>query len=208
MTATKAPDRIYLQCGCDEPDCHEPHDDVTWCEDRVHDHDVEYVRADRPSDDDLWDETLAERDAYSDALAEASLILGGPEWCAKLPPEEPPDSGDLTQDVPELCRQLSAQLQQAERELAQAREALRDVEPLMRKVVRIVEDWNLDVRQPFPHPLSRLAITARAALDAALALSQPGAEAVSPGKPDGPVAGDADACPLCGGDPPIPEGRG
>lgn len=39
----KFPDIIYLQC--DEDWC-EDHDGQTWCEDRVFEHDVEYLRAD------------------------------------------------------------------------------------------------------------------------------------------------------------------
>jgi len=44
-----APQRIWLQV-CDDADCVEPfgaHDGVTWCQDKIHDTDIEYVRAER-----------------------------------------------------------------------------------------------------------------------------------------------------------------
>lgn len=59
-------------------------------------------------------EVMEERDRACDALLECSMILGGPEWCGKLPPEPPPNSGDLHLDVPELCRQLVAARPSAE----------------------------------------------------------------------------------------------
>ena len=59
---------------------------------------------------------LQERDRAQDALLEASEAMGGPEWCAKIPPEEPPDSGDLHRDVPELCRNLVDRLKEAEKD--------------------------------------------------------------------------------------------
>jgi hypothetical protein len=43
-----APERIYLQV-CDDSDCDEPfceHHDVSWCQDKINNSDVEYVRAD------------------------------------------------------------------------------------------------------------------------------------------------------------------
>jgi hypothetical protein len=43
-----APERIYLQV-CDVSDCDEPfcdHHDVSWCQDKINDSDVEYIRAD------------------------------------------------------------------------------------------------------------------------------------------------------------------
>jgi len=42
MTANKAPEKIYLQVDPDEWI-----DGITWCEDRINDSDVEYVRSDR-----------------------------------------------------------------------------------------------------------------------------------------------------------------
>lgn len=43
----KAPERIYLQWTCEESDESPPWDgDVTWCRDKIHSDDVEYVRAD------------------------------------------------------------------------------------------------------------------------------------------------------------------
>jgi Lar family restriction alleviation protein len=51
LVETKAPERIYLQDGCDDPDCMEglangAYQGVTWCTDRIHDNDTQYVRAD------------------------------------------------------------------------------------------------------------------------------------------------------------------
>lgn len=43
----KAPERIYLQWTCDESDESPPWDgDVTWCRDKIHSDDVQYVRVD------------------------------------------------------------------------------------------------------------------------------------------------------------------
>lgn len=47
MSETNAPERIYLQyyCnGCDDKDCLNA--EPTWCQDKINDNDVEYVRAD------------------------------------------------------------------------------------------------------------------------------------------------------------------
>lgn len=69
---------------------------------------------------------LEERDMAQDALLEASMAMGGPEWCAKIPPEPAPDSGDLHQDVPELCRQLVAEKARLEAALATVQEDAQD----------------------------------------------------------------------------------
>ena len=45
---TDAPERIYLQV-CDELDCEVPfsdHVEVSWCQDKINDSDIEYIRAD------------------------------------------------------------------------------------------------------------------------------------------------------------------
>jgi hypothetical protein len=50
----EAPQRIWLQDGCDDPDCgnarcqeiHACHEGVTWCSDQIHDNDTAFVRAD------------------------------------------------------------------------------------------------------------------------------------------------------------------
>ena len=39
----KQPDKIYLQIN---DDLGEELDDITWCEDRIEDTDIEYIRAD------------------------------------------------------------------------------------------------------------------------------------------------------------------
>lgn len=47
-TTDRAPERIYLQTGCGEPECEDcpDFDEMTWCVDRIHEGDTEYVRAD------------------------------------------------------------------------------------------------------------------------------------------------------------------
>ncbi len=61
---------------------------------------------------------LQERDASQDALSAAHIALGGDgEWVAKIPSSDPPSSGDLYLDVPELARELRSQLVAANREL-------------------------------------------------------------------------------------------
>ena len=40
----KVPDTIYLQISPDSDESPEWFDDVTWCEDRINESDVEYVR--------------------------------------------------------------------------------------------------------------------------------------------------------------------
>jgi hypothetical protein len=55
-----APERIYLQV-CDVSDCDEPfcdHHDVSWCQDKINDSDVEYIRADTapPQRKDIYEE--------------------------------------------------------------------------------------------------------------------------------------------------------
>jgi len=57
------------------------------------------------------DQALQQRDRAQDALLEASDAMGGPEWCVKIPPEPAPDSGDLHEDVPELCRRLMTEVE-------------------------------------------------------------------------------------------------
>ena len=48
---TDAPERIYLQV-CHDEQCNEPfgaqaHDDISWCQDKINEGDVAYVRADK-----------------------------------------------------------------------------------------------------------------------------------------------------------------
>jgi len=75
---TDAPERIYLQ-WCDDPECDTPfeehniHGDVLWCEDRISDSDIEYVRAD------IAASLRAERDALR-ALARKHAIHTGVCW--------------------------------------------------------------------------------------------------------------------------------
>ncbi len=64
------------------------------------------------------DATMGERDRMSDALLDASMAMGGPEWCGRLPPQEPPESGDLVLDVPVLCKEIVSRAEQAESERA------------------------------------------------------------------------------------------
>lgn len=70
-TETEAPKRLWLQDGCDEPDCAECGSDyvgVTWCVDRLHDNDTEYVRAD------LFAALQRKNEALREALEEIALI--------------------------------------------------------------------------------------------------------------------------------------
>ena len=43
---TKAPDKIYLQVDPDDEGTCGWIDEITWCQDKINDNDVEYVRAD------------------------------------------------------------------------------------------------------------------------------------------------------------------
>ena len=51
-----------------------------------------------------------------------------------------------------------------ERDLAECRAALRELSPLVRKVLRTVDAWNLDPDKPMQHPFTDLANQARAIL--------------------------------------------
>ena len=42
----KAPDRIYLQIDPDGEGAFYQIDETTWCQDKINDNDVEYIRAD------------------------------------------------------------------------------------------------------------------------------------------------------------------
>lgn len=83
---------------------------------------LQQAREQAVRDDESLGQVMDERDRAEDALLESSMALGGGEWCVKLPSEDPPDSGNLCLDVPELCRQLVADNQQLRTELQQARE--------------------------------------------------------------------------------------
>ncbi len=55
--------------------------------------------------------TLEERDDAQDALQAAHLALGGDgEWVGRIPPQSPPDSGDLRLDVPALAKERMQEL--------------------------------------------------------------------------------------------------
>lgn len=54
---------------------------------------------------------MEERDRAQDALQDTHIALGGDgEWVGRLPPQEPPDSGDLHLDVPALARKRMTEL--------------------------------------------------------------------------------------------------
>lgn len=56
-------------------------------------------------------EVIGQRDHANKSLQETHIALGGNgEWCGKLPPEEPPNSGDLSLDVPELAAEIKHKL--------------------------------------------------------------------------------------------------
>jgi len=62
-------------------------------------------------DDDDLAEALTERDWAQDCLQRTHIALGGDgEWTGKLPPEMPPDSGDLHYDVPALAAERMAEI--------------------------------------------------------------------------------------------------
>lgn len=81
---------------------------------------------------DRWlDNVLKERDHAQDALQKTHIALGGDgEWCAKLPPEEPPESGDLHYDVPALAEQLHSQLAAQQAQAVDITQIIRDVAEL------------------------------------------------------------------------------
>lgn len=57
------------------------------------------------------EEVMKERDHAQDVLQDVHIVLGGDgEWKGRLPPQEPPDSGDLHLDVPALARERMAEL--------------------------------------------------------------------------------------------------
>jgi hypothetical protein len=64
--------KIYLQC-CDEDGeyiCHEPGAEVTWCQDKINRHDVEYVLA-----SDFY--ALRERVQALEGISSAAMIVLG-----------------------------------------------------------------------------------------------------------------------------------
>jgi len=59
------------------------------------------------------EKALEERDYAQDKLQETHIALGGDgEWSGRMPPQEPPDSGDLHLDVPALAAERMAELEQ------------------------------------------------------------------------------------------------
>jgi hypothetical protein len=60
---------------------------------------------------------IGQRDRFESEIEDIYRALGGEgEWTAKLPPQPPPDSGDLAADALELARRLVAQLAAARAE--------------------------------------------------------------------------------------------
>lgn len=57
------------------------------------------------------DRTVEERDNREDQIERIYRALGGTgEWCAKVPPQPPPESGDLGEDSVALAENLMAEL--------------------------------------------------------------------------------------------------
>jgi hypothetical protein len=57
--------------------------------------------------DKALDEVMAERDHWEEQIARVYTELGGEgEWCARIPSEPPPNSGDLSEDAIALARQM------------------------------------------------------------------------------------------------------
>lgn len=64
---------------------------------------AERARAER--EEQAHTRTIEQRDALEEQIEAVYRALGGDgEWCAKLPPEEPPDSGDLGADALALAK--------------------------------------------------------------------------------------------------------
>ncbi len=60
---------------------------------------------------------MDERDRATDVIGDVHRILGGDgEWCGRLPPQDPPDSGDLHLDLPVLAEDVMRQLAAARAE--------------------------------------------------------------------------------------------
>ncbi len=61
-----APERIYLQDGCTDVECEQvgcrSYEEVTWCEDQIHDNDTAYVRAPPAPSTGLGERALREID--------------------------------------------------------------------------------------------------------------------------------------------------
>ena len=55
MKMKNIPERIYLQIGAETPkDCNfEELDEVTWCQDRISENDIEYVRVKKVDHEDV-----------------------------------------------------------------------------------------------------------------------------------------------------------
>jgi hypothetical protein len=105
------------------------------------------------AEDDLA-EALKERDWAQDCLQRTHIALGGDgEWTGKLPPQEPPDSGDLHYDVPALAAERMA-------EIEQLREALKvcethDYRALIEAVVHDAEVGRLQAALQSARPCVR-----------------------------------------------------
>lgn len=66
------------------------------------------------------EEIMRLRDNAEDAIQDIHIALGGGgEWKGKLPPENPPDSGDLKADTPVLAKLVLQRAESAERKLAE-----------------------------------------------------------------------------------------
>lgn len=77
MTESTKHDRIFLQV-CDDPD-NDWVGEVTWCEDRIHDEDVEYIRAD------LVNQQLAAEQAVIERMQRALGDIAGSKSLTATP---------------------------------------------------------------------------------------------------------------------------
>ena len=79
-------------------------------------------------------EVIDERDEMESALSAAHVALGGDgEWACRVPSPPPPDSGNLSLDVPVLAAQVLARVEAAERDLMDSAMLLRRVSRLLAK---------------------------------------------------------------------------
>lgn len=93
-------------------------------------------------------EVIDERDEMESALSAAHVALGGDgEWACRVPSPPPPDSGNLSLDVPVLAAQVLARVEAAEHDLMDGAMLIRRLSRQLAKAVpsalapRNAMDW-------------------------------------------------------------------
>ena len=103
-----APSKIYLQV-CDESDCDQPFDshiEVSWCQDKINDSDIAYIRADTAPSQREW-QGLTEKELVK-CIAEAGCF-----GTVKMTFESGPYHIDRpTLNADKLCRAIEAKLKE------------------------------------------------------------------------------------------------